>query len=58
MENDIIDLFGNVERNPYLKQMYNILRKIKDEENIIKDIDSNVVMEIKIFRKKNVLHMF
>ena len=52
MENDIIDLFGNVERNPYLKQMYNILRKIKDEENIIKDIDSNVVMEIKIFPKE------
>ena len=28
--------------------MYNILKKIKDEEGIIKDIDSNVVMEIKI----------
>jgi len=29
--------------------MYDILKKIKDEEDIIKNIDTNVVMEIKIF---------
>ena len=52
LKNDIIELFGNIEKNPYLKQMYNVLQKIKDEENIIKDIDSNVVMEIKIFPKE------
>ena len=48
LENKIIDLFGDLEQNIYLKEIYNNLTKIKNEENIIKDIDSNIVMEIKL----------
>ena len=49
LKTEIKDLFGDLEQNLYLKQMYDILKKIKDEEDIIKNIDTNVVMEIKIF---------
>ena len=48
LQNDITDLFGDLEQNDYLKEVYNNLTKIKSEENIIKDVDSNIVMEIKI----------
>ena len=52
LKTNIRDIFGDLEQNEFLKQMYNTLKKIKDEEGIIKDIDSNVVMEITIFPKK------
>ena len=48
LENKIIDLFGDLEQNIYLKEIYNNLTKIKNEEKIIKDIDSNIIMEIKL----------
>ena len=52
LQNDITDLFGDLEQNDYLKEVYNNLTKIKSEENIIKDIDSNIVMEINIKPKR------
>ena len=48
LKNEIIDLFGDLNQNLYFEEIYNNLTKIKSEENIIKDIDSNIVMEIKI----------
>ena len=48
LKNNISNLFGDLEQNTYLKEIYNKLTRIKKEENIIKDIDSNIVMEIKI----------
>ena len=48
LKNNISDLFGDFKQNSYFKEVYNNLTKIKNEENIIKDIDSNIVMEIRI----------
>ena len=48
LKNNISDLFGDLNQNKYFEEIYNNLTKIKNEENIIKDIDSNIVMEIKV----------
>ena len=52
LKNNINDLFGDLEKSVYLKEIYNNLTKIKKEEKIIKDIDSNIVMEINIKPKR------
>ena len=56
LKNEIKDLFGDLEQKAYLKEIYNNLTKIKSEENIIKDIDSNIVMEIKVTPKSEYYH--
>ena len=48
LKNQIKDLFGNIENNSMQMKLYNTLTKIKSEENIIKDVDINIVMEIKL----------
>ena len=48
LQDPIIDLFGNIENNSIQMKLYNTLKNIKSEENIIKDIDTNVVMEINL----------
>jgi len=48
LQNQIKDLFGNIENNSMLMQLYKTFKKIKNEENIIKDIDTNIVMEINL----------
>ena len=57
LQNEIIDLFGDLRQNLYFEEIYNKLIKIKTEENIIKDIDSNIVMEI-IFSRQHSLHTY
>ena len=58
IKNNISDLFGDLEKNLYLKQVYNNLTKIKNEENIIKDIDINIIMEITISSYKEYAYIF
>ena len=49
LKTPIRDLFGDLENNLVMKNMYEAIKKIKDEENIIKDIDFNIIMEVIIF---------
>ena len=49
LKTPIRDLFGDLENNLVMKNMYEAIKKIKDEENIIKDIDFNINMEVIIF---------
>ena len=52
LKTNIIDLFGNIKQNTFLEEMYNTLSKIKNEEKIIKDIDSNVVINIHTYKRE------
>ena len=58
LETRINDLFGNIENNSYLKNIYNKLVEMKKEENIINDIDFNLVMEITIYPRQNFVYIF
>ena len=57
LKDDIKNLFDETElgKNSVLKEMFNSLEQMKEEQNIIKDIDSNVVMEITIFPQESSL---
>ena len=54
LKSPITDLFGNIENNFIQKKLYNTLKNIKSEENIIKDIDTNVVMEITLLSNNEI----
>ena len=58
LETNLNDLFGNIENNSYLKNIYNKLVEMKKEENIINDIDFNLVMEITIYPRQNFVYIF